>query len=431
MEERCNRRTFLFGTAGTVAGACLTSPASARRRAQADRIRLGIIGVGGRGEDNWRNLAGEDVRALCDVDLSRVANAVQRFPQAEVVQDFRKILDRKDIDAVVISTPDHWHAIPSVWAMETGKHVYCEKPLAHTIYEARVMAETARRHKVVTQMGIQIHAGSNYPRVVELIRSGVIGPVRNVDVWCEKRPMPGKRVTQGTPPSSLDYEMWVGPAPMHPFDIALIPFHWRWWWEFGGGVLADMGCHFFDLPHWALELGAPEKVSATGKNNAGADNTVPAEMKVDYTYPRKGDRPAVRLTWWHGIPGPRGEDGQVQNLGYRNGVLFHGDKGKLAADYDSYRLLPEEQFAGVERPAPPPRQHNHHQEWANAIRSGGSPSCNFDYGGALTEAVLLGNVSYRLEQPVEWDAQALKVTNARGAERYTHPKYRGEWRLRR
>jgi predicted dehydrogenase len=391
---------------------------------------LGIIGVGGQGEYNWGQLANEEIVALCDVDTARAANAVKRFPKAVVVQDFRRVLDRKDIDAVVVSTPDHWHAIPSVWAMQAGKHVYCEKPLGHTIAETRVMAETAKKQNRVTQLGTQIHAGDNYRRVVELVRAGVIGPVRRVEVWCASRPRAGRRAAQGTPPETLDYNLWIGPAPKRPYDPAIVPFGWRWWWDFGGGVLADMGCHFMDLPHWALDLRHPTRVAATGTEPPEAENRMPVEMRVEYHYPARGEQPPVHLTWYHGTSGPKDEAGQVRDYGLRSGVLFHGEKGQLAADYSTHRLLPEQEFAEFQRPEPSiPASPGHHQEWINAIKNGGPTSCNFDYSGALTETVLLGNVAYRLGREIEWDPKGMRVTNVREAEPLIRYEYQHGWRL--
>ncbi|HEU4751516.1 MAG TPA: Gfo/Idh/MocA family oxidoreductase, partial [Armatimonadota bacterium] len=328
MTRPLSRRTFLFGALA----APVLGPSIARAAGTGDKVRIGMIACGGQAEFSWRNLTDQEMVMLCDVDLARTAAAAQTFPKAEVVQDFRRVIDRNDIDAVVVATPDHWHAIPSVWAMQTGKHVYCEKPLAHSIHEIRVMEETARDKRRVTQMGTQIHAGGNYRRVVELVQAGAIGPVKRVDVWCEKQPSPGKRSSQGMAPSSLDYDLWVGPAPYRPFDPQIVPFNWRWWWDFGGGVLADMACHYMDLPHWALNLRHPERVSAQGTEFPDADNKVPVEMRVDFHYPAREEQPPVHLTWWHGIRGPRGEDGQVQNLGVGSGVLFHGENGQLLAD---------------------------------------------------------------------------------------------------
>lgn len=429
MSRSLNRRTFLLGS--------LALPVLGRsvaRAATSDKVRLGIIGCGGQGEYSWNSVADQEVLVLCDVDLARTAKAAQRFPSAQVVQDFRRVLDRNDIDAVTVATPDHWHAIPTVWALETGKHVYCEKPLARSIYEARVMAETAKKHNRVTQMGTQIHAGGNYRRVVELVRAGAVGPVSRVEVWCEKRPSPGKRVPQGMPPATLDYDLWVGPAAMRPYDPNVVPFNWRWWWEFGGGVLADMACHYMDLPHWALDLRNPERVIAKGTEFPDADNKVPVEMQVDFHYPARGAQPPVHLTWYHGITGPRDVEGKVRDTGYRSGVLFHGPQGELIADYGSHKLLPEEKFRDYPRPERSiPDSVGHHREWLNGITGGTPTTCNFDYSGALSETVLLGNVAYRLGQEVKWDAKKLRVTNAREKDwgPLVRAEYRGDWKLKR
>lgn len=426
--SRFSRRTFVMGSAATLVASRV---ARASGQEKSDRLRLGVIGTAGRGGENLKGVAGEEIVALCDVDLARTARAAQQFPGAIVVQDFRRVLDRKDVDAVVVSTPDHWHALITVWALQAGKHVYCEKPLARSIGEARAMVAAAKRHKLVTQMGTQIHAGDNYRRVVELVQAGAIGPVRRVDVWCEKAPDPGRRLTTGAAvPSTLDYEMWVGPAAWRPYDPAVLPFNWRWWWDFGGGVLADMACHYMDLPHWALGLRTPEVVNATGTQFIDADNTVPVEMRVDFYYPARGSQPPVHLTWRHGVPGPRGEDGQVMNLGYRSGVLFHGDRGQLLADYGRHALLPEEQYRDYRRPEPSiPASIGHHQEWIQAIKQGGTPTCQFEYGGALTETVLLGNLSYRTNHEIRWDHERGVATNVRGAEQFIYPEYRGNWKL--
>jgi predicted dehydrogenase len=431
MNHPISRRSFLTGAALTVAGiaAGRESRAQPARPRPGQKVRLGIIGCGGQGEFNWSNLAGEEIVALCDVDLARTARAAERFPKATVVQDFRRVIERDDIDAVVVSTPDHWHALPSVWAMETGKHVYCEKPLGHTVAECRVMAETAKRRGVATQMGTQIHAGSNYRRVVELVRGGAIGPIRRVDVWVEGR-APARRRGQGTPPSTLDYPLWVGPAPTRPYDPGIVPFQWRWWWEFGGGVLGDMGCHYMDLAHWALELRHPVRITAAGTLPPDADNTVPAELRVDYDYPARGSQPPVRLTWWHGTPGPRDDGGRVRRFSMGSAVLFHGEQGELLANYSDHKLLPESRFVDFRRPEPTiPDSVGHHQEWINAIRDGSPTTCNFDTSGALTEAVHLGNVSFRLGKAIDWDAKALKVTNVRGADEFVQYDYQNGWRL--
>jgi predicted dehydrogenase len=272
---------------------------------------------------------------------------------------------------------------------------------------------------------------------VELIKAGAIGTVRKVDVWCEKQPSPGRRLTTGTPPPTMDYELWQGPAEPMPYNPAIVPFHWRWWFQFAGGILGDMGCHYMDLAHWALDLNAPTKVAATGTtfDKAVADNfDIPVEMQVDYVYPATDARPEVQLTWWHGITGPRAAGGKPQSpQGYRNGVLFQGDKGELLADYGRHVLLPEDKFKDYPRPNPSiPDSIGHHREWIMAIKNDGPTTCNWDYSGALSEAVLLGNVAYRLGKPIEWDAKKLKVKNAkeRDWKPLVKPEYHGNWKLK-
>jgi predicted dehydrogenase len=396
MAHRVTRRRFLrqaatASAAFTLAGAL---PAADRLPAANDRLNVAVIGVAGRGADNLAGVSGENIVALCDVDRNRSAKAREAHPRAAFYEDFRRLLDQKDVEAVVISTPDHTHAIPAVWALRAGKHVYCEKPLAHTVHEVRAIKEAAAKHKAVTQMGTQIHAEDNYRRVVEIVQAGTLGTVRRVQVWCQRRPDIGRLARQETkPPAGLNYDLWLGPAPYRPYHESHLHFKWRWWWDFGGGVLADMACHFMDLPYWALGLTHPTTVSATGKVLRQADNDVPDLMQVEYEYPARGEQPPVHLTWYHGVPGPD-LDGKVVFPGFSSGVLFVGDKGQLVADYSHYKLLPEDRFRDFTPPRPTiPSSIGHHREWIEAVKSGGPTTCTFAYSGSLTEAGLLGDVA--------------------------------------
>jgi predicted dehydrogenase len=399
---------------------------------QPQRIRLGIVGTAGQGRYNWSHMTQEEVVALCDVDSNRIGEARQQFPRARCYEDYRRMLEQRDIEAVVISTPDHLHAPVALAAIRLGKHVYCEKPLAHSVHEVRMMMETAARQRVVTQMGTQIHAGDNYRRVVELIQAGAIGRVHRVHVWCSTRPAPGFRSAQETtPPRGLNYDLWLGPAPYRPYHPSHLHFVWRWWWDFGGGPLADMACHFMDLPHWALNLRTPTRISATGNVNYRGDNKMPDRMQVEYHYPARGEAPPVHLTWYHSVAGPD-LSGQRTYPGYSSGVLFVGDRGELLADYNRHRLLPEERFRDYRRPEPTiPRSVGHHREWLDAIRNGGTTTCNFAYSGALAVAVLLGNVAYRsgMGRELVWDDQRGAVTNTHNAAQYLQREYRRGWTL--
>jgi predicted dehydrogenase len=427
--SRLSRRKFLHRAATSLSAAAFAGPliASDGKAPPSERLRVGVIGVAGRGADNLKGVAHEEIVALCDVDEYRAGKAREQHPRAKFYQDFRRLLDHKDIEAVVVSTPDHMHAIPAVMAMRAGKHVYCEKPLAHSVHEIRVMRETAARHKLVTQMGTQIHAGDNYRRVVELVRGGVIGSVDRVQVWFHGRPF--VRKLGPTPvPAGFDLDLWLGPAPQHPYDAAYIPFHWRWFWDFGGGSFADMACHYMDLPHWALDLMAPLHVEATGKKVQEGDQNTPDLLRVDYRYPARGQQPPVHLTWFHGVPGPD-LNAKEPFEGYQAGVLFEGTKGKLLADYGRHKLLPESQFHDFKPPQPTiPPSIGHHREWLAAIRTGGPTTCNFAYSGTLAETVLLGNVSYRSGKAFTWNEHA-GTADAPEAAAFLRRDYRKGWSL--
>jgi predicted dehydrogenase len=430
MSNGVTRRRFLKQSALVAAAACVVPEIRGVQPAPADRLRLGIIGVAGRGRENLNGVRHENIVALCDVDQNRAVKVREEFPKADFVEDYRRVLDRKDVQAVVISTPDHTHAPITVAALRAGKHVYCEKPLTHSVHEVRAVMDAAARHKLVTQMGTQIHAGENYRRVVEIIQAGTIGRVRRVHVWVSTRPAPAFRAAKETPPpKGLNYDLWLGPAPYRPYHETSIHWHWRWWWDFGGGVLADMACHYIDLPHWALNLRSPTSITAAGKVTYKGDNQVPDLMQVEYDYPARGELPAVHLTWYHGVTGPD-LSGKVTYAGFPSGVLFEGDKGNLLAKYGDYRLLPEDRFKGFQPPKPTiARSIGHHREWLEAIRNGGATTCNFDYAGALTESVLLGNVAYRAASKIQWDAKSGRVTNTRAADLYLRREYRKGWSL--
>jgi predicted dehydrogenase len=428
------RRAVLAGTSVPLAGQLLAQEDKQRRRRErpeakqdppSERLDLGIIGVDGRGGANLADVASQNIVALCDIDRERLEGAHKRFPQARAFTDFRKLLDLK-LDAVVISTPDHMHAIPAVWAMRSGKDVYCEKPLAHSVHEVRAMRQAAKEHKRVTQMGTQIHAGDNYRRAVEIVRAGILGKVARVHVWQGNRPIPGKRLKEGAPPAHVDYDLWLGPAPYRPFHESHFHFNWRYWFDFGGGVLADMACHYMDLPHWALDLRAPASVEARGEKDYEGDNDVPGKLRVDYHYPARGDLPAVHLTWHHG--GWKPEGAEVYGLG--SAVLFEGERGRLLADYGTHKLFLEEAKEAASPPPPSiPSSIGHHREWIEAVKARGQTTCDFDYSGALAEAVLLGNVAYRAGKKIEWDDKALKATNAPEAMQYVRREYRKGWTL--
>ncbi len=424
-----NRRQFLRQVAATGTAATLAAlPSRAKPQSAGEKLRIAVVGVGGRGAANLAGVAEEHIVALCDVDQRRAAKSFDQFPQAKKYSDFRKMLDEIHgrIDAVVVSTPDHTHAPAAAMALSLGKHCYCEKPLTHSVAECRALTELAREKKVATQLGTQIHASDNYRRTVELVRSGAIGPVREVYVW-----HPGTRGGMDRPaetppvPEGLAWDLWLGPAPSRPYHPCYVPGDWRSWWDFGNGTLGDFGCHYMDLPFWALELKYPTTVSAEGPS-PHPETTAP-ELTVRYEFPERESMPAVSLTWHNGKKRPAELD-EKKVPDWRAGVLFIGEKGMLAADYRRSVLLPEQQFADFQPPEPSiPPSAGHHLEWIEACKTGSPTTCNFDYSGPLAEAVLLGNVAYRVGTKLEWDPIALQARNCPGADRYLKRDYREGW----
>ncbi len=393
-----------------------------------EKLGIAVIGVHGRGRANLAAVGAQAIVALCDVDEFRAYRARKAFPKARFYTDFRRVFDRKDIDAVVVSTPDHTHAPATMMALRAGKHVYCEKPLTHSVYEARQVTEMAAKMKRVTQMGIQIHATDNYRCAVELIQTGAIGPVAEVHVWSGDAYAPGDRPKDTPPvPKGLHYDEWLGPAPYRPYHPAHVPYKWRGWWDFGGGGLGDMGCHLMDLAHWALGLRHVVAVEADGPP-VHPESTPPWQI-VRYEYPARKDKPPVKLTWYNGDRRPTAIT-QRRFPGWDIGVLFVGSKGQLLVDYKRRILLPAKTFADFEPPAPfIPRSIGHHSEWIQACKTSGKTSCSFNYSGPLAEAVLLGNVAYRSGRRIEWDAENLKITNAPEAMRFVRRPYRKGWTL--
>ncbi|MCI0624034.1 MAG: Gfo/Idh/MocA family oxidoreductase [Acidobacteria bacterium] len=439
------RRQFLQATmiaGGTLCGA----PALLRGRNLNEKLNIACVGVGGRGAANLAGVAGENIVALCDVSQNAVEQAAAKHPQAHRFTDFRRLFEHsRQFDAVVVSTCEHTHALVTLAALKEGKHVYCEKPLTHNVWEAQVIREAAAKAKVATQMGIQIHAGDNYRRVVELVQSQAIGAVREVHVWVARawgwqsaedaknhqdivfvqdRPSEAQPV-----PKELDWDLWLGPVPRRPFHEVYVPGpKWYRWWDFGNGTMSDLGSHWNDLPFWALDLKVPLSIEASGP--PPHPEIAPASMQATYEYGARGKLPALKLTWYQGVNKPA-----IWTAGgipqWNSGVLFIGDKGMLLSDYGKHVLLPEKQFEGLERPAPSiPNSIGHHAEWLNACKTGEPTTCNFEYSGWLTEANHLGNVAYRVGKKLEWDPAAIRCPNAREADAYLRRKYRSGWKLK-
>jgi len=393
---------------------------------------VGVVGVAGRGAANLAGVAREDtvsIVALCDVDANNLATAAKQFPNAKTYSDFRELLDQKGIDAVVVSTPDHTHAVASAGALRSGRHVYCEKPLTRTVSECRVVTDLAKKKKLVTQIGTQIHAENNYRRAVELVQSGTIGNVEEVHVWVNVT-YGGKDLPTDTPPvpAPLNYDLWLGPVEYRPYNPAWVPFAWRNWWAFGGGALGDFGCHYMDLPHWALDLTHPEKVEVIDGPPVHPEST-PPWLIVRYSHPARKEKPPVKVTWYHGGKHPDFLT-PAQYEQWKSAVLFIGAKGRLISNYGAHELWPEADFKDFVPPKPfIPNSIGHHKEWVEAIRIGGKTTCDFAYSGPLTETALLGNVAYRVGQTLDWDWKKMRATNCKAADEYLQHHYRPGWKL--
>jgi predicted dehydrogenase len=432
LESRISRRRFIY--LSTAAGVLVLSrplPASLRLKSPNDKLNVAIIGAGGRGAHNTSQVKNENIVALCDVNENALAAAGQRFPGARRYVDFRKLFDEvNDIDAVVVSTTDHTHAFATLPALQLGKHVFCEKPLTHSIWEARLIADAAREAKVATQMGIQMHANSNYRRVVELVQTGAIGPVREVHVWVSRAWGDGDRPAETPPtPSHFHWDLWLGPAPERPYhpDYVTSKPGWYKWWDFAGGTVSDLGSHWMDLPFWALKLRQPLTAEAFGPEPH--PETAPASLRSVFEYAARGEMPPVTVTWYQGEPKPpQWTEGRIPKWG--DGMLFVGRDGMVQANYHKHILLPEEKFADFQRPEPfIPESIGHHQEWIHACKTGEPTTCDFAYSGLLTEANHLGNVAYRIGKKIEWDPIGMQAKNAPEASGLIRREYRKGWTL--
>ncbi len=441
-DGQVSRRRFLASTAGVAAftivpGRVLADPPS-------EKLNIAGIGVGGRGHGDLHEVRSENIVAICDVDWKYAGKVFNAYPKARRYRDYRTMFDKEDrnIDAVVIATPDHTHAVISLAAIERGKHVYCEKPLAHSIYEVRKVTEAARKAGVATQLGNQGQASEATRLTCEYIWDGAIGPVREIHSWCNRPISPrgiGRPSETPPVPESLDWDLWLGPAKRRPYHPCYHPFSWRGWWDFGTGVLGDIGCHQF-APIWrALKPGYPLTVDActSSVNYAGAaiNETAPLSSIVRYDFPARGDMPALKLTWYDGGIMPPRPDELKEGLRFGNADdnLFIGDKGKMLG----HRLLPEERSREYGKPPKKlERSPGHHKEWLIACKGGPPAQSNFDVSGPMAEVVLLGNIAVRMGQTLyekglklHYDGPGMKVTNLPEANKYIKSEFRDGWTL--
>ncbi len=452
---RMNRRRFIYSSAlaaAALAGSAGWASPTVNYKSPNEKLDLGGIGAGGRGAADIDGVSGENIVALCDVDTSNLAAMGQRFPKARRYADYRVMLEKeKSMDGVTVGIPDHHHAPASMIAMSLGKHVYCEKPLTHTVWEARQMARAARKFKVMTQMGNQGHCGTGNRELCEMIWAGAIGQVREVHCWTDRckgwwtqglvRP-PGSDPV----PPTLNWDLWIGPAPMRPF-LANWPreitaakpgpvYHqavWKGWWDFGCGPIGDMACHIMDGAHWSLKLDAPDSVEVVQSTPITADMP-PTQSIIRFHFPQRGELASCALTWYEGgLKPPKPAESEAKELD-SNGALLIGDKGRILTGCygESPRLLPESLMADYVRPAPTIARvpgNSPHQDWIRACKGGPAPCSNFEVSGPFAEMVLLGNVALHLGKTIEWDSKNLRVKNAPEAAPLIHKHYRDGWKI--
>jgi len=449
MSTRRNRRRFLKRTTLGGLGLVLLRDSRLAFGYQAnEKLGIASIGVGGQGGGNTGAMGGENVVALCDVDERRAAANFQRFAQAKRYADFRKMFDElhAQIDAVVVSTPDHTHAVACMAAMTRGKHVYCEKPLTRTVHEARLLRETAAKHNVVTQMGNQGSASEGLRRSVEMAWArSVVGELREAHVWLSGGNGPQDRPTDQPPvPKELNWDLWLGPAPFRPYHPCYLPASWRNWRDFGTGSMGDMGCHTTNLAFRGLRLDAlwnpnplfqpPANAVIRVESEASEvhPETYPRHLKVRYEFPARGNLPPVKLTWYNGDLKPP-EELLLGHPMTKHGCLVVGTKGSVFSECPwntRFIMLPEAKFKGVDGPARYiPRSPGHHAEWILACKGGGKPFSRFEIGSAQTEMLLLGNVALLAGHAIDYNPATGTIAGDDEATRWLHRDYRSGWSL--
>ena len=447
-KNHISRRDFISGLAASTAALTFLPANVLGQNAPSNKLNIAAIASGGRARSNIKNLSSENIVALCDVDQKKAAGTYNEFPKAKKYKDFRVMLDEMDksIDAVVVSTPDHTHAVAALKAIKMGKHVYCEKPLAHSIYEVRQLTEAARKYKVQTQMGNQGHSSEHTRLMYEWIRDGAIGNIREVRAW-SNRPSGGfafavnMKRPQDTPPvpEGLDWNLWLGPANARPYHPKYLPIKWRGWVDFGTGALGDMGCHILDPVFWALKLGEADTIeveaTTTHFDPEIIKETYPIASIVRYKFSARGNMPPVKLTWTDGGLRPERPDDMEADKKLRGeGVLTIGENGSIihgSSGAGGLRIIPESKMKAYKRPPKTlPRSKGHHQDWILACKGAKPASSNFDHGGPLSEMVLLGVLAMRNQnRKLIWDVKNMRITNDPEADKYVNPPYRNGWTL--
>ena len=439
------RRGFLNTTALTGAGLLiLPSGVMAGKNSPGNKLNIALIGVWGRGLAHYDSIGHENVVALCDVNEARFPEALQRFPGAKTYTDWRKCLEQKDIDAVVICTADHHHAFIANWALNRGLHVYCEKPLAISVEEARVVRANwlMKKDKLATQVGMQRHADPNFNRIKELIRDGAIGDLQSAAAWGNRQiRRKGYFPAEGAPPAGFDFDLWLGPSPAHPYNPAYFKggpgmncLEWNMFWDFGAGQIGDMGSHTMDLLWNAVDAGIP--TSAEAKGEAFNPDVTPVECESHFEYAPNDWRGPLRVSWYQGGLMPRSPNRAIDLKAIDHGAYFKGSKGFLVADFTTRMIIP---FGGdadltyyklrSKETQLKPVGH-FQQQWIDACKDPSlKTACDFEYSANMIEQMLLGLVAYRVGKKLEYDGAAGKVTNAPEANEFLSRKYRDGWVL--
>lgn len=456
-KREITRRVFIMGTTASVLAGCAsdTRRIVAKTTSPNEKLNVAAIGSGGKGGSDIGNCASENIVALCDVDWARAAETFEKFPNAKRYRDFRDMLTtEKSIDAVTVSTPDHTHAVAAAMAMRMGKHVYVQKPLTHTLHEARVLRQIAKETGVATQMGNQGHSGHGVRGLAEMLWSGAIGQVREVHIWTNRPVWPqgiGRPAGSDPVPDTLSWDLWLGPMPERPYvqlhpdtnRPCYCPFVWRGWWDFGCGALGDMACHIMDPAFFTMNLDAPDSVECIMQEGMTAE-TGPKKSIIKYSFP---ERPApstssydrmipVDVYWYDGGERPQRPADIPDDVPLgdgANGSLFIGEKGYLTTgEYGDDSRMVGPGAADYKAPDPfLPRIPNadHYLNWLTACKGGEPASSNFEYSCPFTEVVLLGNLAIRMETKVMWDGKNTKVTNIPEANELLHIPYRSGWEL--
>ncbi|MBC8870866.1 MAG: Gfo/Idh/MocA family oxidoreductase [Planctomycetes bacterium] len=440
-KNRFNRRQILAGT--TAASALAIIPrhvlGTLGQPAANNKLNIASVGVGGMGSGDVRRVPTENIVAICDVDANHAARSAKQFPQAKVHSDFRKMLEtQKDIDAVMVATPDHNHAVVTMMALKMGKHVFCQKPLTHSVHEAIEVTKAAKEAKVATQMGNQGQAGEPARLVCEYIWAGAIGKVREIHSWSNRQPDISPRGIprpKDTPPvpAHMNWDLWLGPSPERPYHPCYHPFRWRGWWDFGTGVLGDIGCHNLSAAFKALKLGWPTSVEACSTHwNAPPEvknETAPLASIVSFRFAAEGDRPEILFRWYDGGMMPPLPEGVQpgRNIFTGDGTLIVGDAGML----HNHRLLPESKMQEFGKPPQVlDRSPGHYQEWIDACKGGKPAGSNFvDHAGRLAAVILMGNIAIRTGEKLYWDPEKLQFTNSDAANSLMNPTFRQGWSL--